>query len=152
MTNHCMLATGKHGYRKIRCALQHVHPTIAVQLLGFLKEITNNRLVAIRFCCAKSGGRPMVAPTVFVDRYSLNRNLYILKRQKRVCVSQHTLFFYFFFFFRSRSQAASPVSATAPTATQIQMAAVSLSSKSMPLRTRMNRLSMYLVVSRGRDR
>jgi len=63
-----MLATGKHGYQNIRCALQHVRPTIAVQLLGFLKEITDNRLAAIRFCATQSGGRPMVAPTVLFDR------------------------------------------------------------------------------------
>jgi len=35
-----MLATGKHGYQNIRCALQHARPTIALQLLGFPKKIT----------------------------------------------------------------------------------------------------------------
>jgi len=33
-----MLATGKHGYQNIRCALQHARPTIALQLLDFRRK------------------------------------------------------------------------------------------------------------------
>jgi len=36
--------------------------------LEFPTEITLYRLAAIRFCATKSGGRPMVAPTVLFDR------------------------------------------------------------------------------------